>query len=218
MDINQYALSAARRTNEALDAGRIEDAIRLSGEATATLDAEWTRLHNSGASESDAALIAGNFVAARHLDALMQGGAVDEAFSTAMMLLYRSTLAGQKSPALAQSQLDILCGLLSATLETGDRHGLTSPAADATDVDHFAHIVTYIASMLYAFYKKVGETRPDTPVLEIAYTLLEQMDAIGAIQQPFIRIKDSDIAADDIPSILPDLLGRAKALSLFKTD
>ncbi|MDE6317763.1 MAG: hypothetical protein K2L73_05130, partial [Muribaculaceae bacterium] len=73
MDINQYALSAARRTNEALDAGRIEDAIRLSGEATATLDAEWTRLHNSGASESDAALIAGNFVAARHLDALMQG-------------------------------------------------------------------------------------------------------------------------------------------------
>lgn len=218
MDIKQYALSAAQHTNASLASGHVAEAIRQSGEATATLDAEWTRLYNEGSRESDAALIAGNFVAARHLDALMQGDMVDEAFSTAMMLLYRSTLARENTPSLAQSQLDILCRLLSSGLELGDRRGFTSPEADPADVDHFAHIVTYIASMLYAFYRKVGEYRPDSPVLEDAYALLEQMDAIGAIQQPDIRIKDADIPADNVSAILPDLLGRARALSLLKAE
>ena len=218
MDIKQYALSAAQHTDTALASGNIAEAIRLSGEATAALDAEWTRLYNARARESDSALIAGNFVAARHLDALMQGDAVAEAFSTAAMLLYRSTFAREKSPSLTQSQLDILCRLLSSALEVGDRQGFTSPEADPADVDHFAHIITYIASMLYAFYNEVGTSRPDSPMLEDAYTLLEQMEAIGAIQQPDVRVNDTEVAATDLSAILPDLLGRAKALSILKTD
>lgn len=104
MDARQYAISAAQRTDAALASGRIEEAIRISGEATATLDAEWSRLYNAGDSACDNALIAGNFIAGRHLDALMQGGAADEAYSAAALLLYRSTLAKSKSAALAQSQ------------------------------------------------------------------------------------------------------------------
>lgn len=218
MDIRQYAVGAAQRTEAALASGNIEEAIRYSGEATATLDAEWTRLHNANDSGSDAALIAGNFVAGRHLAALMQGGAFDEAFSTAMLLLYRSTLARNKSAELAQSQLDILCGLLSSALELGSARGFTSGEADAADVDHFAHIISYISSMLYAFYREVGSKRPDTPILEDAYMLLEQMQQIGAVQYPEIHINDSDVAADDIAGVLPDLLGRSKALGMLKAE
>lgn len=218
MDIKQYALSTAQRTQAAISSGDIEEAIRLSGEATATLDAEWTRLYNAGENGCDAALIAGNFVACRHIDALMQGGAVDEAFPTAMLLLYRSTLARSSSAELAQSQLDILCLSLSSALHIGEAQGFTSPEADDDVIDHFAHIVSYIASMLFAFYNEVGNSRPDTPMLEDAYQLLEQMQAIGAIQQPCISIADSDIAANDIPAVLPDLLGRCKALGILKTD
>lgn len=218
MDIRQYAISAAQRTEAAINSGNIEEAIRLSGEATATLDAEWTRLYNSDSHDSDAALIAGNFVAGRHLDALMQGGAADEAFATAMLLLYRCTLARNKSTELAQSQLDILCHLLSSALELGNRLGYTSDTADAADIDHFAHIISYISSMLYAFYKEVGNNRPDTPILEDAYMLLEQMQQLGAVQYPEIRIKENNIAADNIAEVLPDLLGRSKALGLLKAD
>jgi len=218
MDIKQYAISAAQRTDSAIASGKIDEAIRLSGEATATLDAEWTRLHNAGDCNSDNALIVSNFVAGRHLDALMQGGAVDEVFATGALLLYRSTLARNKSAELSQSQLDILCRMLSAAIETGNRHGFTSADADAADIDHFAHIVSYLASMLYAFYTEVGNSRPDSPMLEDAYELLEQMQQIGAVQYPSIRIKDCDVDSVDIASILPDLLGRSRALGLLNAD
>ncbi|MDE6756267.1 MAG: hypothetical protein K2J66_03895, partial [Muribaculaceae bacterium] len=89
MDIRQYAIASAQRTDAALSSGDIEEAIRISGEATATLDAEWTRLYNSGDSGSDNALTAGNFIACRHLLALTQAGACDEAFAMGAMLLYR---------------------------------------------------------------------------------------------------------------------------------
>lgn len=216
MDIRQYAISAAQRTDAAINSGNIEEAVRLSGEATATLDAEWTRLYNAHDNGSDTALIAGNFVAGRHLSALIQAGAADEAFSTAMLLLYRSTLARSKSAELAQSQLDILYLALSAALESGNMRGYTSEGADPADVEHFAHIVSYIASMLFAFYNEVGNIRPDSAMLEEAYALLEQMQAIGAIQQPCIRIKECDVAADDIARVLPDLLGRSKALGMLE--
>lgn len=218
MDIRQYAINAAERTDAALATGNVEEAIQYSGEATATLDAEWTRLYNAKEKDCDAALIAGTFVAGRHLVALLHGGASDEAFSMGMLLLYRSTLARKKSAELAQAQLDVMIRLLSATLEVGDRAGFTSPSADATDVDHFAHIVSYIASMLYAFYTEVGNSRPDTPILEEAYALLQQMQELGAIQHPTIRIKDADVETSDIAALLPDLLGRSKALGLLKAD
>lgn len=218
MDIKQYAVGAAQRTEAALASGNIEDAIRISGEATATLDAEWTRLYNNRDSGCDNALIAGNFVAGRHLDALLQGGAAEEAFATGALLLYRSTMSSNKSAELSQSQLDILCGLLSAALETGNLRGYTSGDADAGDIDHFAHIVSYVASMLYAFYIEVGKNRPDTPMLEDAYMLLEQMREIGAVQYPSLRINDCDIDAGDIAAILPDLLGRSKALGMLNAE
>lgn len=216
MDTRQYAISAAQRTDAALASGRIEEAIRISGEATATLDAEWTRLYNAGDSACDNALVAGNFIAGRHLDALMQGGAADEAYSAAALLLYRSTLAKSRSAALAQSQLDILCRMLSAALETGSRQGFTSPGADETDVDHFAHIISYVASMLYTYYNEVSASRPDSPMLEDAYSLLEQMQALGAVQYPDILVKDTEVPAADIAGILPDLLGRSRALGMLK--
>ena len=218
MNIRQYAITASERTDAALEAGNISEAIRVSGEATATLDAEWTRLYNAKDNLSDEALIAGTFVAGRHLVALLHGGVSDEAFATGALLLYRSTMASKKSVGLSQAQLDILIRLLSATLEVGDRNGFTSPTAEASDVDHFAHILTYISSMLYAYYTEVGNSSPDTPILEEAYALLQQMQEIGAIQHPNIRIKDCDVAANDIAGILPDLLGRSKALGLLNAE
>lgn len=218
MDIRQYAIASAQRTDAALSSGDIEEAIRISGEATATLDAEWTRLYNNGDSGSDNALTAGNFIACRHLCALSQAGACDEAFAMGAMLLYRSTLARAKSAELAQSQLDILCCLLSAALETGDNRGYTSATADADELDHFAHIISYISSMLYAFYREVGDSRPDSSILEEAYSLLQQMQELGAVQYPVIRINDCDIPSGDIKAILPDLLGRSKALGLLKAE
>lgn len=218
MNIRQYAITASERTDAALEAGNISEAIRVSGEATATLDAEWTRLYNAKDTLSDEALIAGTFVAGRHLVALLHGGVSDEAFATGALLLYRSTMASKKSVGLSQAQLDILIRLLSATLEVGDRNGFTSPTAEASDVDHFAHILTYISSMLYAYYTEVGNSSPDTPILEEAFALLQQMQEIGAIQHPTIRIKDSDVAANDIAGVLPDLLGRSKALGLLNAE
>lgn len=216
MDVRQYAINAAQRTDAALASKKTEEAIRCSGEATATLDAEWTRLYNAGDPGSDNALVAGNFIAGRHLDALMQGGAADEAYAAGALLLYRSTMARAKSPALAQSQLDILCRTLQCALEVGSARGYTSDEAEEADVDHFAHIISYLSSMLYAYYREVGSSRPDSPMLEEAYSLLEQMEQIGAVQYPGVRIKDSDVPSGDIAAILPDLLGRSRALGMLK--
>lgn len=218
MDFQQYAISAARRTDELIDAGKIEEAIRFSGEATATLDAEWTRMYNTGDSECDRALIAATLVACRHLDALMQGNASDEAYSMAAMLLYRSTMTRTKPFKLPQSRLDILCRMLSAAITVGERDNYMSESGDAKSVDHFAHIISYIASMLYFYYREVGKLMPDTPLLEEAYPLLQDMQEIGAIQYPTVRVLTRDVDCDDIIHILPDLFGRSRALGMLKVD
>lgn len=213
METKQYALTAAQRTDAALAAGRTDEAVRLSGEATATLDAEWTGLYNRKSAEADAALVAANFIACRHLEALMAAGMAEEAFATALMLMYRSTMALRHSAEVEKSQLDIALRAVNSLLEAGERRGLTQ--GDEATVDHFAHILTYLASMLYALYKNVGDRYPDFPVLEDAYAALSQLQEIGAVQYPEVRVADKDIPAGDIPAIMPDLLGRARSLGLL---
>lgn len=218
MNFQQHAISAAQRTRDLITAGKIEEAIRFSGEETAVLDAEWTRLYNTGDTDCDRALIAAGLVACRHVEALMEGDEAVEAYSTAAMLLYRSTMTRTRPFRFAQSQLDILCRLLTAAMAVGDVRGYMSASADARSVDHFAHIISYIASMLYFYYKEVGNALPDSPLLEEAYSLLEQMQEIGAIQYPTIRVNTRDVEANDIIHILPDLFGRSRALGMLNVN
>lgn len=217
MDLRQYVMTEAKRTDAALASGKIDEAVRISGEATATADAEWTRLYNAHDSGSDDALAAANFIAGRHLVALSNAGESAEVYSMAAMLLYRSTLARAVTISLQQSLLDILCSMLDAALVIGDRPGFMT-GDDESVVDHYAHIISYISSMMYALYRSVGERRPDTPILEDAYTRLEQMNEIGAVQSPTVSVGDKEVAADDISLILPDLLGRSKALGMINVE
>ena len=213
METKQYALTAAQRTDAAIAAGRIDEAVRLSGEATATLDAEWTRLYNSKSAEADGVLAAANFIACRHLEALMAAGLAEETFATAVMLLYRSTMALRHSAEVEKSQLDIALRAVNSLIEAGERRGLTQ--GDEATIDHFARILTYLASILYTLYKNAGDRYPDFPVLEDAYATLSQLQEIGAVQYPAVRVVDKDIPASDIRAIMPDLLGRARALGLL---
>lgn len=228
MDLRQYAISAAQHTDALIAQGKIEEAVRISGEATATVDAEWTKMFNTlkkgngnnsvTPKECDDALVTGNFIAGKHLAALLAAGAPNEAYATAAMLLYRSTLANTTFIQLQQSLLDILCHQLEAALEIGQHLGYFSPESDPQDVDHFAHIISYIASMIYALYQIIGNARPDSSILEHAYELLQQMQEIGAIQSPEININGTNYSATDLPGILPDLLGRSKALGILEID
>lgn len=216
-------MSEAQRVEAALASAKIDEAVRVSGEATATADAEWTRLFNAHDSSCEDALVAANFIAGRHLVALLQANVSVEAYSTAAMLLYRSTLVKDNSASLAQSLLDILCSMLQAALNIGEMRGYMSvggegDAPDGEAVGHYAHVLSYVASMLYAYYQKVGETRPDTPLLEDAYALLSQMQEIGAIQSPEVNVAGKDVAAYDIAGILPDLLGRSKAIGMIDVE
>lgn len=218
MDLRQYVMTEGQRTDAALASGKIDEAVRISGEAAATADAEWTRLYNAHDSGSDEALVAANFIAGRHLVALLNTGEAVEAYSMAAMLLYRSTLARAVTISLRQSLLDILCSMLDAALVLGDQPGFMSGDNEDGTADHYAYIVSYISSMLYAMYQAVGESRPDTAMLEDAYARLEQMNEIGAVQSPNVSIGDKEVEADNISLILPDLLGRSKALGMINVE
>lgn len=213
-NINQYAIEIARRTDEALSRGKTDEALRVSGEALAALDSEWTLRHNSQRNDAAEVLYAGNFVGCRHIEALAAAGLHRDACATSLMLLLRQSIAisepiGNDRMAL-QSTTDLLFRALTSLLEISE-----SFAGNSDATSHYATIVSYIASMLYAAYKEAANRCPDFPPLEEIYSLLKEMNEIGAIQHPTIHVVDTYIEASDITAILPDLLGRARALHLL---
>ena len=87
--------------------------------------------------------------------------------------------------------------------------------ADSIEREHFNEIMRYLASMLYFYYNKVGQSRPDFPHLHATYQILSQLRTEVDIQSPMIKVLDEEISPDSPLSLFADLVGRSQAMGLM---
>ena len=87
--------------------------------------------------------------------------------------------------------------------------------ADTPDREHLNEIMRYLASMLYYYYNKVGNSRPDFPHLQVAYQVLSQLRNDIDIQSPTIKVLNEDINPSAPLSLFADLVGRSQAMGLM---
>ena len=87
--------------------------------------------------------------------------------------------------------------------------------ADSIEREHFNEIMRYLASMLYFYYNKVDQSRPDFPHLHATYQILSQLRTEVDIQSPMIKVLDEEISPDSPLPLFADLVGRSQAMGLM---
>ncbi len=199
--------------NALVDSGEFNEAVRLTGEALAISDAQWTSLVNAHLPAVDA-LCASNRIGALHAEALFMAGAVDTCFSTSMLMLMRSGGSLTDSLQVQESVLNIpLYAILS--LNKFMERCQASGALDDFLSDHATAIMILLASMLYSLYAKIGEADPAFTGLYDLRGSLSDMIAGDLVRKGDININGKVINSDDYLAIMGDVIGRARAIGLF---
>lgn len=190
-----------------IDAGNIEDAVRLSGEELAHADNRLRKTYNEYAAENrrpdDVLKARVNEVAVlgvAHCNALIIGGAHGDAYATALTVM----LAIDMCSAACSHAVEMLALSVIATAALDE---LTDhiPQDDFAR-EHMPHIITCLASMMYAYYRATPS--PGTVWHTRAYPRLQEFAGMGAIQQ-------QSVDPSHPSPVLADLIGRSIALSLI---
>ena len=84
--------------------------------------------------------------------------------------------------------------------------------------EHINEIMRYLASMLYHYYNKVKESRPNFPHLQVSYQILAQLQGSVDIQSPSIKVLNEEINPSTPLPLFSDLVGRSHAMGLINHD
>ena len=211
MDKIKALLQNCATIDEMIDHGEVADAVRFSGELLANADALWTEARNKNASSQNE-ITALAILAAYHCDALAMMSNINDAYATAVTALFQMAIDGSDSLSINQSALQLYITAVFALTQIIQQQFAN---ADTTDREHLNEIMRYLASMLYYYYNKVGNSRPDFPHLQVAYQVLSQLRNDIDIQSPTIRVLNEDINPSAPLSLFADLVGRSQAMGLM---
>lgn len=211
MDKIKALLQNCATIDEMIDHGEVADAVRFSGELLANADALWTEARNKNASSQNE-ITALAILAAYHCDALAMMSNINDAYATAITVLFQMAIDDSDSLSINQSALQLYITAVFALTQIIQQQFAN---ADTTDREHLNEIMRYLASMLYYYYNKVGNSRPDFPHLQVAYQVLSQLRNDIDIQSPTIRVLNEDINPSAPLSLFADLVGRSQAMGLM---
>lgn len=194
-----------------IQSGNIEQAVRVSGELLATCDNDLRRVHNDKKDISEAIQ---RFVEAAilHVHALRLANASADAFSCAVGALLTVEVYNASSEVEPSRKLRLYSFAISSVIDCFDRMG---DATDSNDENHRGYILSYLASLLYHYYRETAEATPEEPSLTEAYNFLKAIESSGAIQSPTIKLGEKDVDPATPGPLLVDIMGRAAALGIY---
>lgn len=211
MDKIKALLQNCATIDDMLDRGEVADAVRFSGELLANADALWTEARNKNASSQNE-ITALAILAAYHCDALAMMSNINDAYATAVTALFQIAIDGNDSLSIKQSALQLYITAIFSLMQIIQQQ-LNN--ADNTAREHVNEIMRYLASMLYYYYNKVGNVRPDFPHLQVAYQILSQLRNDVDIQSPTIKVLNEEVNPSAPLSLFADLVGRSQAMGLI---
>lgn len=194
-----------------LQTGDIEQAVRTSGELLAESDNSLRSLRNDQ-KPLDKAIQQFIEAAILHVHALRLAGAVSEAFSCAIGALLTVEVYGLANEIEPSRKLRLYSFALTSAIDSFDRMAETG---DCVQEDHRGYILSYLASLLYHYYKETADVTPDDSSLPEAYNFLKAIQSSGAIQTPTIKLGEKDVDPASPGPLLVDIMGRAAALGLY---
>ena len=212
MDKIKALLQNCATIDEMLDHGEVEDAVRLSGELLAKADMLWAEARNDNATTIDE-ISALTIIAAYHCEALAMMNNDNEAYATAVTVLFQMAIDGNDSLSLSQSAMQLYITAIFALMQIINQQFANT---DETERNHLNEIMRYLASMLYYYYNKVGNSHPDFPHLLVAYQILSQLRNDIDIQSPMIKVLDEEVNPSAPLPLFSDLMGRSIAMGLIK--
>ena len=194
-----------------LQSGDLDQAVRTSGELLAECDNNLRTTRNEQLPLDEAAQ---QFIEAAilHVHALRLAGAVPEAFSCAVGALLTVEVYGIAQAIEPSRKLRLYSFALTSAIDSFDRMG---DSQDPSNEDHRGYILSYLASLLYHYYKETAATSPDDNSLPEAYNFLKAIQSSGAIQTPTIKLGDKDVDPASPGPLLVDIMGRAAAIGLY---
>ena len=211
MDKIQALLQNCTTIDEMIDCGDVADAVRLSGELLAQSDTLWAAAHNTKNTTTDE-ISALAILAAYHCEALALMNNINDAYATAVTALFQMAIDGNDSLSIKQSALQLYITAIFSLMQIIQQQ-LNN--ADNTAREHVNEIMRYLASMLYYYYNKVGNVRPDFPHLQVAYQILSQLRNDVDIQSPTINVLNEEVNPSAPLSLFADLVGRSQAMGLI---
>lgn len=205
-------LSHCNEIDQMIDRGEVPDAVRFSGELLAKADSLWTNARNNKI-DSKKAISAVAILAAYHCDALAMMSNLNDAYATAVTVLFQMAIDGNDSLSINQSALQLYNTAIISLMQI-----LQQPALqpDDTSRQHINEIMRYLASMLYHYYNIVGKARPNFPHLQVTYQLLSQLQGSVDIQYPTIKVLNEEISPSSPLPLFSDLVGRSHAMRLIE--
>lgn len=189
----------------------LDQAVRASGELLAECDNILRALRNEHKPLYEAAQ---QFIEAAilHVHALRLAGAVGESFSCAIGALLTVEVYDIAQAVDSSRKLRLYSFALTSAIDSFDRVG---NAGDPSQEDHRGYILSYLASLLYHYYRVTAATTPDDNSLPEAYNFLKAIQSSGAIQTPTIKLGYKDVDPASPGPLLVDIMGRAAALGLY---
>ncbi len=194
-----------------LQSGDIDQAVRTSGELLAECDNKLRSLRNDP-KPLDQTVQQFIEAAILHVHALRLAGAVTEAFSCAIGVLLTVEVYGLTKDVDPSRKLRLYSFALTSAIDSFDR---MADSTDPANEDHRGYILSYLASLLYHYYKATAETDPEDSSLPEAYNFLKAIQSSGAIQTPTIKLGEKDVDPATPGPLLVDIMGRAAALGLY---
>lgn len=194
-----------------IQSGDIEHAVRISGELLAACDNELRCLHNDRKDINEAVQ---RFIEAAvlHVHALRLAGASSDAFSCAVGALLTIEVYQAAVFVNPSRKLRLYSFAISSVIDCFDRMG---DASDSDDENHRGYILSYLASLLYHYYRETAKDNPEDSSLPESYNFLKAIENSGAIQTPKIRLGEKDVDPASPGPLLVDIMGRAAALGIY---
>lgn len=189
----------------------IEGAVRRSGELLAVCDNDLRSLYNDKKPVNDAVL---QFVEAAvlHVHSLRLAHASADAFSCALGALLTIEVYRASEAVDSARKVRLYHDAVRSAIDSFDRQG---DATDGGTEDHRGYILSYLASLLYHFYKKAVAEQSESNVLPEVYSFLKAISSSGAIQTPTIKLGEKDVDPDQPGPLLVDIMGRGAALGIY---
>lgn len=194
-----------------LQTGDIEQAVRTSGELLAESDNTLRMLRNEHKPLDEEVQ---QFIEAAilHVHALRLAKAVNDAFSCAIGALLTVEVYGLTTAVEPSRKLRLYSFALTSAIDSFDRMG---DNGDPSLEDHRGYILSYLASLLYYYYKETAAADPEDSSLPEAYNFLKAIQSSGAIQTPTIKLGEKDVDPASPGPLLVDIMGRSAALGLY---
>ena len=194
-----------------LQTGNVEEAVRTSGELLANCDNNLRTRYNEH-KPLDEAIQQFIEAAILHVHALRLARAASEAFSCAIGALLTVEVYNATGLIDSSRKLRLYSFALTSVIDCFDRLGDPS---DGEDENHRGFILSYLASLLYHYYKETATKTPDDPSLPQAYNFLKAIESSGAIQSPTIKLGEKDVNPATPGPLLVDIMGRGAALGIY---